>query len=252
MQILSKSSDGLWVVDKDELRIANEIYLTERLVKIHYGDVMDIIPEDTSTKDSLIAWLNDSVRKGVLVREGILTTYKKDRPNHFEGGKWKPECFPDYIEYGLKKLIDRDYMVDSNLRNKYIQSVQNVEWFEKACAVMGLKLLESLYLEEGLTSEIANIRMNMNYNTRDLLKKSGRMIGRVGKNNKMSQEFNLEFNETVEKYYKKQFELSKILHSKHEEYTFLEKHKEFIVGQLAGSRLNVIEGSSVQLVIDLE
>src|SRR5699024_10670433 len=146
MQITSKSTN--------ELRIANEIYLSERLVKIHYGDVMDIVPVDTSTKDSLVAWLNDSVRKGELVREGIVNIYKEDRPEHFVNGKWMPEHFADFVEYALKKLINPNYIEDIKIRRRYLQSVQNVEWFEKACPVIGLKLLESLYLKEELASEI--------------------------------------------------------------------------------------------------
>lgn len=252
MQIMSRSTNELSPKVKNELRIANEIYLSERLVKIHYADVMDIVPIGTSTKDSLVAWLNDSVRKGELVRVGIVNLYKTDRPEHFVDGKWKPEHFADFVEYALKKLTDRYYIKDDEIRWRYLHSVQSVDWFEKACPVIGLKLLESLYLEEELASEIANIRMNMNFNTRILLEKNGRILGRVGKNNDWKRDTQLGFNKDVEEYYRKQFELSKLLHADHEEYLYLEKHRDLIVRSLAERRLNVIEGSSVQLTINLE
>ena len=208
-----------------EICVAIEIYLAEKCARIHYADLMDNLPSHLASKDSLLAWLNDKVVKGQLVRKGIISLYKQERPEDFEDGMWKPINFPLFVKYAAEKLTNKDFVNSRKLAETYSRSFQDAVWLSKASAVMGLKLLEELHKHGQLRSVAAKAILDMNANSRELLEKNARTISRIAKNNCFSVEAMRDMQRNFEEYYKKQWQKELQRHSQHEEYRLLQLYK---------------------------
>ncbi len=155
-----------------EICVAIEIYLAEKCARIHYADLMDNLPSHLASKDSLLAWLNDKVVKGQLVRKGIISLYKQERSEDFEYGVWKPINFPLFVKYAAEKLTNKGFVNSRKLAETYNRSFQDAVWLSKASAVMGLKLLEELHKHGQLRSVTAKAILDMNERSRELLEKT--------------------------------------------------------------------------------
>lgn len=228
---------------KKKIRIATEIFLAEKCTRIHYADLMDDVPDGTASKNSLISWLNDSVRKGKVIRKGIISLYREEKKDHFENGFWNSLYFAQYVEYVLEKLTNKDFVNSRKIADLYINSVKNPIWLDKASAVMGLKLLEELHSLNKLTSVVAKILLDLNENNRELLKKNGAIIGRAAKNNQRDSGFQQEMKTLLEEFYKKQWQLEIKRYSQHEEYRLLEEYKPDIEAALIGVTTRLIAGA---------
>jgi len=165
---------------ENELDIANEIFLVGECNAIHYSDLMPTVPEMTSSKSRLLAWLNDHTRHDKVVRKGIVTLYKKDRHLHFDGTDWRARYFCEYIEYVGKKLLDVDY-VGKERAMEFAYSLRDGEWLNMMLSVCGLYLLNDLHQRNALKSAIARAFLNAVSLVREFEKDLGLILGRVGK-----------------------------------------------------------------------
>ncbi|MGI9862739.1 hypothetical protein SDD30_15285 [Moorella naiadis] len=165
----------------EEIDIASEIYLARNWSHVHYADLMDGAPPGTASKEMLLGWLNDYVRHNKILRPGIVRLYRRERPKHFEGGVWSASRLCQYIEYVARKLTDPAF-VGKERAYLFNQSFHNQEWFSKAVAVCGLKLLEDCYLNNALKSHLAAGYMRIMYHSRQQLEDTAGIIGRAFKN----------------------------------------------------------------------
>lgn len=208
-----------------EICVAIEIYLAEKCARIHYADLMDNLPSHLASKDSLLAWLNDKVVKGQLVRKGIISLYKQERPEDFEDGMWKPINFPLFVKYAAEKLTDKNFVNSRKLAEIYKRSFNEAVWLGKAATVMGLKLLEELHKHGQLRSVTAKAILDMNERSRELLEKNARVISRAARNNDFSVQYMRDIQRNFEEFYKQQWQKELQRHSQHEEYRFLQMYK---------------------------
>ena len=225
-----------------EIQIATEIYLAQKCTRIHYADLMDDVPDGTASKNSLTSWLNDNVRKGELIRRGLISLYKKEMPSHFNNGVWNALYFSQFVKYTLEKLTDIDFVKNNKIIQLYKNSVHAPLCIDKASSVMGLKLLEELHSLNKLNSVVAKTLLDLNKNNRELLSKNGAIIGRVAKNNQLDSGLTREVKGLFEEFHKKQWQLEIKKHSQHEEYKLLEEYKPDIETALIGVTINLIEG----------
>jgi hypothetical protein len=163
------------------LDIAHEIYLVRQCATIHYADLMDDVPSGTASKDMLLAWIRDYPN-----RPGIITLYMHGRPNHFDGGAWMARYFAQFIEFAKDKLTDHTFVGSRKKANLFAESFGNEIWRRKACAVLGLRMLEEMYKRRKLRSREAEHVLFMNFQNREMLEAIGRLVGRVAKNNGLS------------------------------------------------------------------
>lgn len=87
-----------------QLNTACEIYIVEQYARVHYADLMGSVPDGFASKDRLVNWLNDYTRNGKVVREGVISKYKKDFKDNFKDGIWQASNFCVFIGY-LKNLL---------------------------------------------------------------------------------------------------------------------------------------------------
>lgn len=228
--------------EKDkEISIAVEVYLAEKCVRLHYQDLMDGAPPGLASKTSLVSWLNDNVRKGQLVREGIITRYQKKRPSHFRGdGTWRPSCFISFLDFCKDELTNKSFVGKRNAA-MYSQSFQNADWVAKASAVMGLKMLERMYKQGTLNSTLSKVILEINFKSRELLEASGRIIGRVAKNNGQSYEIASEIQDLFERHFKEQFYLAMKRYEQHSDYRLYLEYKPVIETEIQRLPLRLME-----------
>ncbi|MCL6599530.1 MAG: hypothetical protein K6T81_12430 [Alicyclobacillus macrosporangiidus] len=160
------------------LDVAHEIYLVRQCATIHYADLMDDVPAGTASKDMLLAWIRDYPN-----RPGVITLYMRSRPNHFDGGAWMARYFAQFIEFAKDKLTDRLFVGSRKKADLFAASFADEDWRRKACAVLGLRMLEEMYKRRKLRSREAEHVLFMNFQNREMLEAIGRIVGRVAKNN---------------------------------------------------------------------
>lgn len=214
-----------------EVDIATEIFLAEKCARIHYEDLMSDVPEDTASKNILIAWLNDSTRNQEVLRQGVLDSYMSDRPEDFFDGKWQPLHFHQFIAYAAVKLTDKVY-VGKSRAEMFSRSFQNIEWLHKASSVMGLKLLERLHKQRSLKSVVATVIMDLNRNSRELLEDNAKIFGRAFKNKTGEHEISRDFRNNLDIFFKKQWEMTIRRFNQHEEYRYYDAHRKAIESSL--------------------
>lgn len=217
---------------EEEISLAVEVYLAQQCSCIYYADLMNNIPKGFASKDSLIAWLNDKSSKNG-VREGIITRYKKERPDHFENGMWKPVNFPAFIKFACEKLTDKQFVKSRSLAEMYKLSFNDRDWLAKAAAVMGIKLLEELYEQKRLRSVIAQTILKINFLTRRLIERNASVYGRNLKNFGITDIDNAEIRKNITEYYREIAALATQEHSQHHELALLRKYKPDIEKALA-------------------
>jgi hypothetical protein len=203
---------------KNNLNIAAEIYLAERCASIHYEDLMSGTGPNQVSKDMLISWLNDSIRHGEVLRAGIISRYTMDRPDDFENGEWQPLNFNVLIEFMAKKLTDKDFVGGKGKAQLFASSIRDPSWLHKAAAVTGLKMLERMHRQGVLKSKLAKIKLDLVFNSRELLESSGRIIGRVVKNNGSSRDVACEIKEEFGYLFRQNLALSLQHYEQQEEY----------------------------------
>lgn len=169
---------------KEEMKmnIAAEMLIAEQ-VGIYYTDIMSDVDTDLyASSRSLISWMKDrtyTYRGEKRTREGIVTLYKRDHPEHFIDGVWEGKEFPNFIQYTCTYLIDKDFT--NRMAPVYKRSLTNREWFNQAFAVAGLTLLESMDINK-LNSNTAQRTLKLNQNNKELLSALAKVIGRSTKN----------------------------------------------------------------------
>lgn len=162
--------------------IAFEVFMAEQYSKIHYSDLMeDDTNESLASKQRLISWINDNTR-GKEARAGILTKYTLEHPRHFDNGVWQARYFSYFVHYSKNLLTDRTFVKKQQIADEFKESFKNEEWYWKAVAVLGAKLLEYLYDVNALQTDIAKAYVKQIKLSRQLLKSIGKITGRVAKN----------------------------------------------------------------------
>lgn len=165
-----------------QLNIACEIYIVEQYARIHYADLMGDVPDGFASKDRLVNWLNDYTRNGRIVREGAISKYKKDFKDNFENGIWQASNFCVFISYLKDLLTDESFVKNRKTAETFKRSFADREWFQNAIAVSGLKLLENLYEQNALQTNIAKAYIRQVFLARELLNSVAKIIGRSTKN----------------------------------------------------------------------
>lgn len=215
-----------------EIEIACEIYLARHWSCIHYADLMDDVPPDTASKTMLLSWLNDRIVRGKLVRPGLVSLYRKERPDHFPGGAWNANRYCQYIEYVAKRLTDRSF-VGKEKAVLFRNSFRNTGWLAKAAPVCGLKLLEDCHRQGTLKSSMARDHLEIAFNERARLEDTAKIIGRCIKNGDAPEELGREIRRITEKSIKQGFEKRLSIHLNHEEDRLYEKWKPSIEAALS-------------------
>lgn len=144
-----------------EYQIAIEIFITNKVATLHYQDHMNDLPEGTASKHRLLSWLNDRTKNGEIIREGIISSYKKERVDDFnESGFWNPLRLHSFIDFLFTALTDRRIVTDSRALKSFRYSIDFPEWKNKAVAVASLKMLEDLHEYGKLMSSVAEKIIN--------------------------------------------------------------------------------------------
>lgn len=214
-----------------ELDIATEIYLAKKCARIHYEDLMSELPEGTASKSMLIAWINDSTRQSEVLRQGVLESYMIERSEDFVNGKWQPLHFHQFIIFAATKLTDKNY-VGKTKAELFGVSFHDIDWLFKASSVMGLKLLEKLHSQKSLKSVVASTIMDLNRNSRELLEDNAKIFGRAFKNRSSENELTRDFKDSIEKYFKIQWDMTIKQYEQHEEYRYYDAHRKAIESSL--------------------
>ncbi|WP_424659687.1 hypothetical protein [Desulfofundulus sp.] len=203
-----------------ELDVAIEVYLIKHCNAIFYGDLMSGVPEGLASKNRLIAWLNDYARDG-KVRSGVITLYRLENRDHFDGGVWVARNFCLFMEYVVKKLTDPKYVGKSNAL-LFKKSFSDPDWFHKAAAVCGLKLLEDNYRHGAIKSTVAKSHLDLLFYVRHVAKSLSAAIGRSTKNHSV-EEMKSELDGTLERFLRHTYRSFLEINHAHEEYALLEK-----------------------------
>lgn len=227
----------------EELDIANEIFLAKNWGTVHYADLIDHVPPGTASKNMLIAWLNDSTRKGKLLRPGLVTLYRKERPDHFPRGTWSAKRLCQYIEYLAKKLTDIDYVGTAKRVYLFRDSFHNHEWLMKAVAVCGMKLLEDCYVRGTIKSDVARGYLSITFKERQRLENTARIIGRCTKNHETPADLYRKLKEIAEESLKHALKTQLEISLNHREHKIFEKWEPAIRTTLC----SVSEGISMSL-----
>lgn len=206
-----------------ELDIAHEIYLAKNWNTIHYADLMDSIPEGTASKSMLISWLNNSTRNGNIVRPGVIAQYKVKRKDHFVNGIWRARNLCQFIEFVAKNLTDASFVGDKRKAAMFKDSFKNPDWFRKAVAVCGLKLMEDCYLNKALKSKVAMGCLGLTFSTRQHYEDMGKIIGRCAKNRELDYETKMEIKSSIESDLKNTLQKLLEISSYHQEHKTFEK-----------------------------
>ena len=173
-----------------KMNIAAEL-LISRSVGIYYADIMTDIDTDLyASSRSLLSWINDfnrNIKGKKSSRDGIISLYKERFPEDFDFHTdfglhaWNAYNLPRYIHFAGAMLTDKAYA--GKAASTYKQSFVNDDWFWKMIAVSGIKLLERQVESSGIIhSKAASEVLKMNKMTRQLLDKTGSIIGRSTKN----------------------------------------------------------------------
>lgn len=193
---------------KKELNIANEIYLAKRCSSIHYADLMNGLPEELASKTMLISWLNDYTKNESTLRKGLLAEYQSQFPEHFVNGVWQSYYFPSLIEFISKRLVDIDTVKTKKKAQLFAESLKNDEWVEKASAVIGLKMMEKLFLQNRLVSKTARAILRLNFHAREFLEKNNKTLGRQFRNHDVDRGIYPDFQDGMERYFKMAFDMA--------------------------------------------
>jgi hypothetical protein len=206
-----------------EFDIAHEIYLAKNWNTIHYADLMDNVPEGTASKSTLISWLNNNTRNGNVIRPGVISFYKKECKNHFKDGNWKASRLHEFIMFVAQKLTSPEFVGDKKRSSLFSDSFRNHDWFAKAVAVCGLKLMEDCYLNKALKSKVAMGYLELTFNARRHYEDMGKIVGRCSKNHDLSYEFQREIQSSIETYLKKSLQKQLEISDSHQEHKIFEK-----------------------------
>lgn len=154
----------------EQKRIAIEMFLAKKLIKLNYIDLLTEVPEGTVSGARLLSWINDRRTQVPEEGYGIIRRYKEAYPEHFERGKWKSENFGYFLGYASDLLKDKEFFGDNKKAYEdFKHSFLDDSWWYVATAVASLKLLEELYLSDGLTSEKAEELLRANDVARKLI-----------------------------------------------------------------------------------
>ena len=203
-----------------ELDVAIEVYLIKHCNAIYYADLMSDVPENLTSKNRLISWLNDYARNG-KIRPGAITLYRLENRDHFDGGAWIARNFCLFVEYVVKKLTDPEYVGKSNAL-LFKKSFSDPDWFHKAAAVSGLKLLEDNYRHGAVKSAVAKSHLDLLFYVRHVAKSLGAAIGRSTKNHDV-EEMKTELSGTLEHFLKRTYHNFLEINHAHKEYVLLHK-----------------------------
>jgi hypothetical protein len=203
-----------------ELDMANEIYLAKNCSAIHYADIMNHIPDGLVSKASVVNWLNDYVRNGVMSRPGVLSMYQIEVKEHFRDGNWSARFFVKLIDFAFMKFMDVEYIGNRKKVEEFKRSIQNDEWRKKVEFVIGLKMLEKLFLQERLLTDTAKSIIGLNYQNRILLEKIGSISGRTAKNQGLNRTDSDVIQAEFERHWKRVWEI--------ERQRFAQSNEEFI------------------------
>lgn len=162
-----------------EMQKALEIFLVTRIAKLNYEDLMDELPDGTASKNRFISWLNDKVRNNEVIREGIISSYAKHKPEHFENGYWNILYFHHFIQYVFNALQDPTIITDKKALQLFTESLKNDEWKYKAMLVASLKMLEQLNKAGKLKSMVATNILNAIFRQREARSENAKIIHRA-------------------------------------------------------------------------
>lgn len=216
-----------------ELDIANEVYFSKYWGAVHYNDLMSDIPDGTTKKNSLTAWLEDVNRKDSLVRPGIITLYKIERVDQFTGDIWNARMFCDFVNYTTKKLVDVNFIKDKSKVNEFAYSIQNWEWFWRAMSVSALKLLERSYRADSLKSDIARGYMGMVFRDRMYFQNVGKIVGKSTKNHESPPDLYCQIKKETQSALRDGFNAEMSISIHHDEYVIFKKWESYITRTLA-------------------
>jgi hypothetical protein len=223
----------------NEIDIASEIFIARNCCSVYYADLMDFVPPGTASKSMLLSWLNDSKRKHNLIRPGVVTLYRYDRPDHFPGGIWSANRLCQYVEYLAKKLTDKGFVRTNKRACLFRDSLCNTNWFFKAVAVCGLKLLEDCYRQGALKSDVAQGYLSITFKERDRMEDTARVIGRCTKNHEVPVDLRRELREIAEESIKHALRTHLAISADHEEQKIFEKWEPSIRAALSSASENV-------------
>lgn len=212
---------------KEELSVANQLHMATKYVHIHFSDIMNDGGEYAS-KSRLLSWLNDYERKGVVKRVGIVNRYKLDRPHHFDGGKWNATYFAEFIAYMVNEF---EAIQNKKVREDFMRSLKSREWFDKAIAVAGMKLLLNLYDNNALTSFVARATIHNAVTSQKMLEKMGGISGRVAKYGAFGNELE-SMKMFMDDYFKTSFKNTLKALECHDEWGTYRKHEKLITGNI--------------------
>lgn len=162
-----------YYTEMEQRRIAIEIFLAKKLIKLNYIDLLTEVPEGTVSGARLLSWINDRRTQIPEQGYGIIRRYKEAYPEHFEYGKWKSENFGYFLGYASELLKEKEFFGgNKKAYEDFKHSFLDDSWWYVATAVASLKLLEALYLSDGLTSEKAEELLRANDVARSLIETS--------------------------------------------------------------------------------
>lgn len=168
-----------------KMNIAAELLITKEL-SIYYSDIMQEVDKDTQAScRSILSWLGDySSSRGdkKIYREGIISLYKKDNPEHFKDGVWQAYNLPLLVAYTIQKLTDKNFVGSKGKAALFKTSFLDEKWFRQAVSVIGLKMLEDNGNLNGLTSNTAKELIFIRKVIKMSYEKTGLIIGRSTKN----------------------------------------------------------------------
>lgn len=227
-----------------EMDIAAEIFVAQKQV-IHYSDIMSNKTVYAS-KAKLISWLNDNNRNKTSPRAGIVRLYKYNHSDHFQNGKWEARNLALFVQYALSCLADKSVVKNQKNANIFIDSMQNQEWFAQAVSLMSTKLLEDLYYNDALKSKVAYSLTHCALTTRILLEKTGKIVGRAGKN----QNCNLpdDYRSEITNYLKEQIKVQLKIAECHEEHAIFKKYEPSLRSSIYTAKEQVFSKDILTLV----
>lgn len=154
-----------------------EIYLAELCIKVRYNQILIDKKENRISSRSFLTWLDDK-KTSKRLRLGLLSLYEKKHLEHFTNGVWQTRYLFEAMGFIRKQTQHPKFISQKKTRELFNASFNDPEWVEMATQLFGFKMLERLYMQDRLQTNIAKSFIQANFQYRELQNSYGKILGK--------------------------------------------------------------------------
>ena len=154
-----------------------EIYLAEICARVRYNQILTEQKTNRISSKSFLMWLDDR-QTTKRIREGLISLYKKKHPYHFADGVWQPHFLFTAMDFIKKETQNKKFITSKKIRGLFEESFSDSKWEEMATKLFGSKMLEKLYLQNKLQTDMAKTIVRANLEYREMQNSFAKTLGK--------------------------------------------------------------------------